>query len=80
MKITNVLLVGMIRNAGQAHHYHLPVPEWRQDVGVGGGQADRLYRQLERDRGDDVAREQVPQCQVPVLVSVQQTVVTGNQA
>ena len=48
-------------------------------MGVAVGEADRLYGQLEGDGGDDVRGEHVQQGQVPVLVPVQQAVVTRYQ-
>lgn len=79
MMMMDALLSCMIRNPRQPDHNHLPVPEWGQDVGVAVGEADRLYGQLEGDGGDDVGGEHVQQGQVPVLVPVQQAVVTRYQ-
>ena len=44
------------------------------------GQTDRLYGQLEREGGDHVHGVEVPEVEVAVLVSVQEIVVTGEQA
>lgn len=47
---------------------------------VGLGQTDGLYGQLEREGGDHVHGVEVPEIEVTVLVSVQEKVVTGEQA
>ena len=44
------------------------------------GQTDRLYGQLEREGGHHVHGVEVPEVEVAVLVSVQEIVVTGEQA
>ena len=64
----------------QAYHDHLAVPEGSQHVGVTPGQGQRGDGELQRDRGQHLHGVEVPEGEVTILISSQQTVAGGEES
>ena len=70
----------MLRYPWQAYHDHLAVPEGSQHVGVAPGQGQGGDGQLQGDWGQCGHGVEIPEGQITILISSQQTVARGEQA